>query len=70
MKMSFFPFWGVNQIAYWEEDVTRMVGSVLSKDNVAPGLIEISTCHVGAVEGLEGRNQRDTYISFPPFVSA
>jgi hypothetical protein len=66
----FLPLWGVDQVADGEGDVGCVVFFVLFKDNVAPGLVEISACHVGAVESLEDRNQLDIYMYFSPFVSA
>lgn len=66
------PLWGVDQVADGEGDVGCVVLFVLFEDRVAPGLVEISACHVGAVElSLEDRNQLDTiYLSFSRFVSS
>jgi len=66
------PLRGVDQVADGEGNVGRVVFFVLLKDHVAPGLVEISAGHFGAVESPEDRNQLGIYVSFPfaPFVSA
>ena len=61
------PRWGVDQVADGEGDVSRVVFFVLFKDNVAPGLVEISACHVGAVESPENRNELDILYFFFTF---
>lgn len=62
-KYIFFPLFGIDQVGDGEEDVSCVVCFVLFKDNVAPGLVEVSGCHVGAAETIEERNQLSIYIS-------
>lgn len=59
-----FPLVAVDHVADWKGDVSCVVGFVLFKDNVAPGLVEVSGCHAG-VEGIvEERDKLDIYVFF------
>jgi hypothetical protein len=49
----FLPLWGVDQVGDREGDVSSVVLLVLFKDNVAPGFVEISGCHVEVVFGYQ-----------------
>lgn len=60
-KYILLPLCGINQVRDREGNVSCVIFFVLFKDNVAPGLVEISGCHTGVTKAPEDWNQLDIY---------
>jgi hypothetical protein len=60
------PLVAVYQVVDWKGDVSCVIGFVLLKDDVAPGLVEVSGCHTG-VEGIVEERDELIFMFFSLF---